>query len=349
MDTNPIVKFEIQDEEKSTRFRTPVTDEELNKLVPDQENANTKSNTKWAMNEFEEWRENRDENIPELHVMDSKEMGYWLERFVVEMRKKDGTEYPPKSIYLILCGLLRHLRDKGIYDKNFLNEKNTEFAGFRKIADAQMRNLIDKGLGCDIKCADPILPEQEEKLWEKGVFGQENREQLQLTMFFGGLRGCDEHYSLTAEQFFTGADEYGKYIKFVGRSSKTYKGGLGQSNVQNKNIKHYSDPGERCIIDFFDAYLKAIGGGPFYRRPLPPLGDVKIRYSHQNVGINKLKNFMKVIAEKGDLSGNFTNHSGKRTCATQMYIAGVPEQEIMKRPDIDPMQCESTKIAAREC
>lgn len=33
---------------------------------------------------------------------------------------------------------------------------------------------------------------------------------------------------------------------------------------------------------------------------------------------------MKVIAEKGGLSGNFTNHSGKRTCATQMYIAGVP-------------------------
>lgn len=40
---------------------------------------------------------------------------------------------------------------------------------------------------------------------------------------------------------------------------------------------------------------------------------------------------MKVIAEKGGLSGNFMNHSGKRTCATQMYIEGVPEQEIMKR------------------
>lgn len=89
--------------------------------------------------------------------------------------------------------------------------------------------------------------------------------------------------------------------------------------------------GERCIIDFFDVYLKAIGEGSFYRRPLPPTGDAKIRYSHQNVGINKLKSFMKVIAEKGELCGNFTNHSGKRTCATQMYIAGVPEQEIMKR------------------
>lgn len=268
--------------------------------------------------------------------MDSQTMAYWLERFVVEMRKKDGAEYPPKSVHLILCGLLRHIRDKGVYDKNLLDEKNTEFAGFQKVADAQMRSLIDKGLGCDIKRADPILPHQEEKLWEKGVFGKENGEQLQLTMFFYasklfGLRGCDEHHSLTAEQFFIGTDECGNYIKFMGRSSKTYKGGLDQLNVQNKNIKHYSDPGERCIIDFFDVYLKAVGEGSFYRRPPPPTGDAKIRYSNQNVGINKLKNFMKVIAEKGGLSGNFMNHSGKRSCATQMYIEGVPEQEIMKR------------------
>ena len=31
------------------------------------------------------------------------------------------------------------------------------------------------------------------------------------------------------------------------------------------------------------------------------------------------------------LVGNFTNHSGKRTCATQLYQAGMDEQEIMSR------------------
>lgn len=34
-------------------------------------------------------------------------MSFWLEQFVVEVRKLDGTEY--SSIYLILCGLHRHL------------------------------------------------------------------------------------------------------------------------------------------------------------------------------------------------------------------------------------------------
>ena len=40
---------------------------------------------------------------------------------------------------------------------------------------------------------------------------------------------------------------------------------------------------------------------------------------------------MKIICAKAGLPGNFTNHSGKWTCATQLYMSGVDEQEIMKR------------------
>lgn len=49
------------------------------------------------------------------------------------------------------------------------------------------------------------------------------------------------------------------------------------------------------------------------------------------VGINKLNNIIKVICSRAGLVGNCTNHSGKRTCATQLYMAGVDEQEIMRR------------------
>lgn len=31
------------------------------------------------------------------------------------------------------------------------------------------------------------------------------------------------------------------------------------------------------------------------------------------------------------MEGNFTNYSGKRTCATQLYQAGIDDQEIMSR------------------
>lgn len=72
--------------------------------------------------------------------------------------------------------------------------------------------------------------------------------------------------------------------------------------------------GDRCIIDMFYVYLKAMDEeGPFYRRPLPPEGSQKIHFAQQTLEINKFKYFMKIIAERGELREFFTILSGTRT------------------------------------
>lgn len=182
--TVPSSEVCVNQQPEDTRFQKPVTENELKTLIENQENMNTKSNTRWAFNVFEKWREQRVDNIPELHCMDSTTMNYWLQRFIVEARRKDGNEYPPKSLYLIACGLLRYLRNKEVYDKNLLDESDTNFVPFRKVLDAQMKTLLDKGLGTTIKQADPVTREDEEKLWQLKVFGNDNAEQLQHTVFF---------------------------------------------------------------------------------------------------------------------------------------------------------------------
>lgn len=89
---------------------------------------------------------------------------------------------------------------------------------------------------------------------------------------------------------------------------------------------------DRNVADFFKQYIEALGGtrgsSAFYRRPLH---GYPIRYGEQPIGINKLNNFMKIICERGGLKGNYNNHSGKRICATQLYMAGFDEREIMAR------------------
>lgn len=82
-------------------------------------------------------------------------------------------------------------------------------------------------------------------------------------------------------------------------------------------IFNYFFKGERCIADYFQQYLNALGNnGEFYKRPL---AGKPIRYGAQVVGVNNIKSFMKIICKKSGLVGNFTNHSGKRTCASQLY------------------------------
>ena len=122
-------KFDLNEVDHS-RFVKPVSDEELKILVENQENVNTKNNTKWViMNVFNKWCEQHMEDIlQQLHEMNADVMNYWLQRFIVEGRRKDGAEYPPKSLYLIACGLLRHLRNNSVYDKNFFDENNVDFS-----------------------------------------------------------------------------------------------------------------------------------------------------------------------------------------------------------------------------
>ena len=49
-------KFDLYEVDHSI-FVKPVSDEALKSLVENQENVNTKNNTKWAINVFNKWRE----------------------------------------------------------------------------------------------------------------------------------------------------------------------------------------------------------------------------------------------------------------------------------------------------
>jgi len=240
---------------ENKRFGEPVSTEEMKVLIGQQENVNTKKNTAWARGVFESWRQNRNETgeeMPEFVNMTVEQMNYFLSRFVMETRKKDGTPYPPRSLYLITCGLLRHLRDCDVNDKNFLDSQNGVFNSFRKVLDARMKELLASGLGTNVKQAQPLMPEDEENLWESGVFGENSAESLQCTVFFYacklfGLRGHDEHHDLKCEQFVVSSDQHGKYIEFTGRGSKTYKGGLKDRELTNKNIRHYCQEGKSIL------------------------------------------------------------------------------------------------------
>ncbi|CAC5365805.1 unnamed protein product [Mytilus coruscus] len=189
------------------RFTTVVTDDEISNLVNEKMNANTKKNTKWAVGVFNQWRSFGRERdaIIELHMMNAECMNYWLERFVMERGNKNGDENPPKSLYYIVCGLLRHCRDMNVHDKNFLDQKDGRFAHFRRVLDAKMKDLLSKGLGTKVRRADPVSDDDEEKLWANGVFSTTNSSTLQYTVFFYncklfGLRGRDEHRNLDHSQ-----------------------------------------------------------------------------------------------------------------------------------------------------
>lgn len=100
--------------------------------------------------------------------MANEDLKFWISKFVVEVKRKDGTPYPPNSLYQICCGLGRGLVDIGRSDVDIFNAP--EFALFRDTLDSCMKQLKASG-NFEMKRAEIISDDIESVLWDKGCLG----------------------------------------------------------------------------------------------------------------------------------------------------------------------------------
>ena len=96
--------------------------------------------------------------------------------------KKDGTEYPPKTLYQIVCCFKRHFKANGKHNINPLS--NEEFGNFRQTLDAEMLRLHCKGLETQPKQAEPINEDEESRLWGSGELGKQSSQALLNTVYY---------------------------------------------------------------------------------------------------------------------------------------------------------------------
>ena len=64
---------------------------------------------------------------------------YWMGKFVLKVHKKDGSEYPPKFLYALVC-CFKHFFERGV-------NPLTVFGNFRATLDAEMKHLHGRGGG----------------------------------------------------------------------------------------------------------------------------------------------------------------------------------------------------------
>ena len=340
-------------EAEPSRFAPPVTDEELHQRKKERISLKTRQQNVWATKVYSDWASHRNglpetimdvrapvPNKEELPKCDLPTMDYWLSRFIIETRRKDGTPYPPNTLTAITSGIQRYLKEEcGRLEVNLFKDDDPHFYHFRAMLDQRMKELSQKGVGSHRNRAAPVTVDDEIQLWESGTLNGDTSQGLSYAVFLYnckvfGFRGGDEHRNLDVSQYEVTTDHRGhQKLVYFGRTAKNLQGGLKQRKIEAKAIEQHGDPSNpRCVVKLFDKYLSCIPNeGPFYRRPL---SSGSLQFSEQVIGRNTLSSYMKKMYGEAKIPiGNRTirNHSGKVTLCTNLYKENFDDQAICAR------------------
>ena len=200
-------------------------------------------------------------------------VGAFLKEATYKARDGSIKEYESDSLTSLHRGIERYLKENG-YKQSLVT--SDDFAGSRKVLETRRKELKGKGKGNKPNKADPITPDEEEKMWEVGALGDTDGETLQNTIYyiFGkcfGFRGSDEARQLAWGDVEILVDENGvEYLQWKERLTKTRMGQPGAVREFAPKIWPNQQNTARCPVRLFKLFkskrpTEALENGtPFY-------------------------------------------------------------------------------------
>ena len=109
----------------------------------------------WVLKVFEEWKKQRNEAVlkedysgepviqEDIDEMFDEMLDFTLARFVAEVRKEDGQEYPGKTLYDILSSNEMYLRVQCKRNITLIDKKGCTFRNLNKLMNIILLNTIN--------------------------------------------------------------------------------------------------------------------------------------------------------------------------------------------------------------
>ncbi|XP_063398361.1 uncharacterized protein LOC134683169 isoform X1 [Mytilus trossulus] len=333
----------VDDTSTSKNIAVNTDIEPSNSSVP----GNTLKNNNWANNTWNDWAKARNKAnvdpdckpVPLLHSVyknvTEEELNDLLIKFIHEVRNSAGAPYPPNSIRSLIAGFQRIFRRSGWTNLSLFDSTKKEFSKFHKALDERCIELIKQGIGVKKKQAQMITDQQEQVLWDKGVFSLDMSWGLLYAVYFYTCKvfcvgPSYELWKLRVSQFSFGEDETGKYVQFTSRivSSKKYK-----------PVKQYKcEDNPRTYYNLLETYILIIPkvNDIFWFRPSRdfvglPINKSRLVFSRCPLGKNMLDSLISKMMKQAGYKGYYTNHSVKATMAAKMFKQGYQEEFIQER------------------
>lgn len=308
----------------------------------------------WAVTAYIDWQNEHLEkfnydvgiyyaDLLDLESLTKENLQHALCRFIPEVTRKKGVgPFPGKTLYQMISAIQKYLWVNKV--KWHLTEGD-DFDDLQTVLDNVMKERTKANIGVVPKQAELITYDMENRLWQKGILGEQTPDQLRNTvLFLLGVnmysRAVEDHYNLRrsvpgkASQISFEQNEKGIMCMVYCEDSvtKTHDGGIRDMRSDRKVVWVYpSEDCNKCPVRLTQKYLalcpKYIKKENFYLRSLEKPTPHQW-YAEQVVGSQALSKVIGSIMEKGEFFGFFTNHSARRTGGTHLFRAGVQRKLV---------------------
>ena len=256
-------------------FKRLLTENALLDLTHKNFSPETLKKVKWVRKMYQDWRTYRHSlglehiycDLENQATINADSLHFALCRFLTEVKKLDGSDYPGRTLYDIVICVQFHLECLG-YSYKLISED-----GFRDIKftlDNLMKQRTSAGLGIQVWKAQVLSSTDEDYLWTLGLLGDKTPDQLLNTLIFCmgkgfALRAGQEHRALHGLQFNSqlkfmwdsDGEIFLRYTEDVGL--ETNKGGLRHRKVEPKIVDLFaSDRPEHCPLHIIIRYLSLL-------------------------------------------------------------------------------------------
>ena len=334
----------------SRHFNDPLMEDALVELTDKNFSPETMKKIRWVRKMYREWRSHRHSlgleyiecDLEDKDTITCSSLKFALCRFITEVKKVNGDDFPGKTLYDIIVCIQFHLECLGFAYK-LINDEG--FHDLKYTLDNTMKMRTAAGIGISVKNAQILSSTDEDYLWSMGFLGTSTPDQLLDTVVFCIGKGFalhvgKEHRALHSIQFQSqfkfmhdnDGEIFLRYIEDIGL--KTKKGGLKHHKVEAKSMDLYatSNP-DRCPLCIIIRYLSLLPKNrscqAFYLQPRKKFFG-KSWYVNRPAGVNRLRNVVKELCKNARLPGFYTNHSLRSMAATKLYQNSIDEQIIQE-------------------
>jgi hypothetical protein len=342
-----LITEDINQKGTCSRFAL-TTSEELEEKRRNRIPENTRRKAAWAIRLFNDWHSQwkvqLSDHLKVYHDLDEMSVGdidYCLQFFFAEVRKADGSKYPPRTLKEIAAAIQHHFQYNLRQNISIFNDQS--FSGCREILDAEMKLSAAEGNVKRKRKSNSISFELEKDLWEAGAFGVSNPRQLIETLIYHlglhlALRACLEHRNLEFgenSQLTLKTGDYGEeFLEYVERCSKNKDHGLKNSKKEPKVTTIYPnrDNPNRCAINLYKTYVshrpELNEGTPCPAFYLTPHNSPKTNcwYKSSPMGVNTISGTLKRLTSMANDGKLYSNTSLRRTAKTRIVNAGIPRE-----------------------